>query len=61
MRFFGRGRREQEDRIDVVLLHQRRELEALLRRIVDHDHAVDAGRFRRGGELLEPIASIGLA
>ena len=38
----GRGWREEEDRIEVILLHQRGELFALLRRVIDHQDAIDA-------------------
>ena len=46
----GRRRRQQEDRRDRALAQQCGELRRLLRRIVDDQHAVDAGRLRAIGE-----------
>ena len=58
----GRRRREQEDRRDAARFEQRGELARFLGRIVDDEHAVDAGRRARDRRTLRtPIASIGLA
>ena len=49
----GRGRRQQEDRIDPGPFHELRERPALLRRIVDDEDAVDAGGARALDETLD--------
>jgi hypothetical protein len=53
--FRRRGRRQQKDRIDLRLLHDVGKSGALLRRIVDHQHAVNPGVARIAGKRLDAI------
>ncbi len=58
-----RGRRQQEDRINLYPLHRRRKLGALLWRIIDDQHAIHTRRLRITGESLQAISldRIGIA